>query len=146
LLRKAGLRVTLVRDPDAWLRRHAVMVGALTGALWRLGCDPIALVDSRDGVPDFIAAVREGYRALDAADVAPVSIALRAIFEWTPMAFSAAYWRRYLTGPRGELLFAAHARHAHGEMAQVAEEVAAIMRTTGVKTPIFDSLCRAIPA
>ncbi len=33
VLRRSGLRVTLVRDPDAWLRRHAVMVGALTGAL-----------------------------------------------------------------------------------------------------------------
>ncbi len=145
LLRKSGLRVTSVRDPDAWLRRHAVMVAALTGALWRCGCDATALVRSRDGVPDFIRAVREGFRALDAVHVAAAPIALQVIFNWVPLPLSVAYWRRYLTEPRGEILFAAHARHAAGEMAQVADEVREIMRASKIETPVFDRLREAIP-
>ena len=145
LLQKAGLRVRSTRDPDAWLRRHAVMVGALTGALWRYGCDAAALVRSGDGVRDFILAVREGYRSLDAVGVAPAPFALRAIFVWAPLMLSVAYWRRYLSGPRGEILFAAHARHAAGEMAQVADEVLVLMRGSGIATPVFDRLRAAIP-
>mgnify|MGYP000061152079 FL=1 len=145
VLRASGLRITLVRDPDAWLRRHAVLVGALSGALWLCGCDAAALVRSRDGVPDFIRAVREGFRALDAVRVAPAPIALRAIFSWVPLTFAIAYWRRYLTGPRGEVVFAAHARHAAGEMAQIAGEVSDVMRGSGVATPVFDRLRKAIP-
>lgn len=145
VLRASGLRITLVRDPDAWLRRHAVLVGALSGALWLCGCDAAALVRSRDGVPDFIRAVREGFRALDAVRVAPAPIALRAIFSWVPLTFAIAYWRRYLTGPRGEVVFAAHARHAAGEMAQIAGEVSDVMRGSDVATPVFDRLRKAIP-
>lgn len=145
VLRASGLRITLVRDPDAWLRRHAVLVGALSGALWLCGCDAAALVRSRDGIPDFVRAVREGFGALDAVRVAPAPIALRAIFHWVPPAFAIAYWRRYLTGPRGEILFAAHARHAAGEMARIACEVSEVMRGSGLATPVFDRLCKAIP-
>lgn len=146
LLRRCGLRVTSVRDPDAWLRRHAVMVGALTGALWQHDCDPAALGRSADGIPDFIRAVREGFGALDAARVGPAPIALRAIFEWVPIPLSIAYWQRYVQGPRGELLFAAHARHAAREMGQVADEVREVMHRAGTATPIFDRLRIAIPS
>jgi len=145
-LRDAGLRVSAVKDPDAWLRRHAVMVAALAGALWRHGCDPAKLVGSRDGVLDFIRAVREGYRALDAAHVPPASLALRAIFGWVPQPLAVAYWRKYLSGERGEILFAAHVRHAAREMATIADEVAAVMHGTTVRTPTFDRLRRSIPA
>ena len=145
MLEKAGLRVRLTRDPDAWLRRHAVMVGALTGALWCYGCDAASLVRSSDGIRDFVLAVREGYRSLDAVAVAPASLALRAIFVWVPLPLSVAYWRRYLSGPRGEILFAAHARHAAGEMAQVADEVLVLMRASRIVTPVFDRLRAAIP-
>ncbi len=95
--------------------------------------------------PDFIRAVREGFRALDAVRVAPAPIALRLIFDWVPLPFSVAYWRRYLTGPRGEILFAAHARHAPGEMAQIADEVRGVMRASKIETPVFDRLREAIP-
>jgi 2-dehydropantoate 2-reductase len=145
VLRASGLRITFVRDPDAWLRRHAVLVGALSGALWLCGCDAAALVRSRDGITDFVRAVREGFRALDAVRVAPAPIALRAIFHWVPPAFAIAYWRRYLTGPRGEVVFAAHIRHAADEMAQIAGEVSDVMRGSGVATPVFDRLRKAIP-
>ena len=145
ILQEAGLRVTTTPDPDAWLRRHAVMVGALTGALWSYGCDAAALVRSRDGMRDFVLAVREGYRSLDAVAVAAAPLALRAIFVWVPLPLSVAYWRRYLSGPRGEILFAAHARHAAGEMAQLADEVLVLMRASGIATPVFDRLRAAIP-
>lgn len=145
ILQEAGLQMTTTLDPDAWLRRHAVMVGALTGALWCYRCDAAALVRSPDGMSDFIRTVREGYRALDAIEVASASLALRAIFIWVPLPLSVAYWWRYLSGPRGEILFAAHARHAADEMAQVADEVLVLMRQTGIATPVFDRLRAAIP-
>ena len=144
--RSAGLSVCAVTDPDAWLRRHAVMVGAMTGALWEFACNAAKLAESNNGVADFIRAVREGYCALDAARVRPAPLALRAIFSWMPLRLSVAYWKKYLGSWRGELLFAAHARHAASEMAQISDEVASVMRSTRVLTPTFDRLRHAIPA
>jgi len=144
--RTAGLRVSVVDDADAWLRRHAVLVGAVSGALWRYDCDPARLVAAPDGIPDFIRAVREGYAALDAAHVAAEPLALRAIFRWVPLPLSTAYWRKYLSGAHGEIVFAAHVRHAAAEMATLADEATAIMRGTSEQTPTFDRLRRAIPA
>lgn len=141
-----GLRLSVVMDADDWLRRHAVLVGAASGALWEYGCDPQRLVKSRRGIRDFVDAVREGYIALDAARVASEPLALRAIFRWVPLPFSAAYWRRYLSGIHGETIFAAHARHAPAEMAMIAAQVTAIMRRTDVQTPTFDQLRHSIPA
>ncbi len=77
--------------------------------------------------------------------MAPAPVALRVIFSWVPLAFSTTYWRRYIDGPRGELLFAAHAWHAAGEMALIAGEVRDVMRDTAIATPIFDRLYDAIP-
>ena len=83
--------------------------------------------------------------ALDAARVRPAPVALRAIFTWVPLPLATAYWRTYLSGARGEILFAAHARHAAHEMATIGYEVAAIMRGTAEQTPTFDRLSRSIP-
>ena len=113
LIRDAGFRVALVRDMDSWLRRHAVFVTAIAGALYCVErrCEPTS-IGLTTGGERRIRAVREGWAALDRRDVAPAPLALRAIFRWVPLPFASAYWRRLLRSRRGELYFALHTRHA----------------------------------
>ena len=85
VVRDAGFRVDLVRDVDSWLRRHAVFVTAVCGALYQVDCDAVRLAANPLLVLCFVLAVREGWTALDRLGVAPAPLALRTIFCWVPL-------------------------------------------------------------
>jgi len=123
IFRDAKLRVTLVKDMDAWLRRHAVFITAIAGALYENGCNPHRLAKNSRAVRRFIGGVREGWRALDRMRVAPAPFALRTILCWVPLRFSVEYWCKLLDSPRGDLYFARHALHAPAELAALASDV-----------------------
>jgi len=123
LFREAGFRANGIKDIDAWLRRHAVFITAIGGALYEHGCDAGSLARDPVAVRRFILAVREGWAALDAKGEPSAPFALRTILCWVPLRFSVAYWRKLLGSSRGDLYFAAHARHAAPEMASLASDV-----------------------
>ncbi len=123
IIRDAGFHVDLVSDVDSWLRRHAVFVTAIGGALYEVDCDANRLAADVHLLRSFIVAVREGWAALDKLRVAPPPLALRAIFCWVPLSFAVNYWRSLLRSARGDLYFARHTRHAAREMAALAEDI-----------------------
>ena len=121
--RNAGLRVVLVRDMDSWLKRHAVFVTAMSGALYAAGGTARGLAACESLVRSMVLAVREGWAALDRAGVGSEPLALRTIFRWAPVLVGCAYWRRLLATARGEYYFGRHARHAVKEMAALGDDV-----------------------
>jgi 2-dehydropantoate 2-reductase len=142
LFRGAGFRVARVQYMDAWLRRHAVFVTAVAGALYEEGGDARRLAASAEGVGTLIRAIREGWSSMDRRGVKPAPLALRAIFRWVPQPFAIAYWQRLLGSVRGEFYFARHARHAPKEMAALAADVVELL--DDVPTPCLDRLYAAI--
>lgn len=142
ILRGAGFKVALVNDMDSWLRRHAVFVTAMCGALYKMECDAARLSADTGMVRAFILAVREGWALLDQRRIAPAPLALRAIFLWVPLPFAIRYWRSLLASPRGEYYFARHARHAPQEMSALAADLRAW--GLGATTPNLQQLCTAI--
>jgi 2-dehydropantoate 2-reductase len=127
LLEGAGFRVSLVQDMDAWLRRHAVFVTAVGGALYEVGGDGQRLAMDSQGVRNLILAVREGWAAMDRLGIAPAPMALRTIFHWVPLPVSVFYWRRLIGSQRGEYYFARHTRHAAREMVALAADIRALL-------------------
>jgi len=142
LFQGAGFQVGCVRDMDAWLRRHAVFVTAVCGALYLASGSAARLVADWKGVERLILAVREGWSALDELGVRPAPFALRTIFCWVPLRFAIGYWQRFLGSSRGELYFAAHARHAPAEMAALATDIRRLLNDAPM--PCLGSLYAAI--
>jgi hypothetical protein len=140
--RDAGFRVATERDVDSWLRRHAVFVTAIIGALYEVGVDTRRLSADRSRLQVFVRAVREGWAALDGLGVAPPPLALRAIFRWVPLPLAVRYWQRLFASPRGEYYFARHARHATKEMVALAADVRAVL--AGNTMPNWERLSVAI--
>ena len=128
ILRTAGYRVNAVHDIDAWLKRHAVFVTAICGALYGVDCVAERLAEKPDAVGEFVLAIREGWGALDRRGIAPAPLALRMIVSWVPLPLSVRYWQQLLASVRGELYFARHARHAPIEMSALAKDVQAIVQ------------------
>jgi 2-dehydropantoate 2-reductase len=127
ILRTAGFRVQLVTDVDSWLKRHAVFVTAVGGALYQKKGDSGLLSSDKKLVRKFIFAVREGWSALDERGVAPAPLALRTIFSWVPLPLAIVYWCRFFGSARGEYYFARHTRHATKEMAALVADVRALV-------------------
>jgi hypothetical protein len=142
LFREAGFRVVAEQDVDSWLRRHAIFVTSVVGALYEVGVDPCRLSADRSLLGVFVRAVREGWAALDQLGVAPPPLAIRAIFRWVPLSFALGYWQRLLASPRGEYYFAQHARHAAREMAALVTDVRALV--PGTAMPNWERLSLAI--
>jgi ketopantoate reductase len=142
LFRDAGFRVDRVRDVDAWLRRHAVFITAIAGALYEKDCDARRLAADSEALGRFIWAVREGWAALDRKRIADAPLALRIIFRWVPLQWAVEYWRRLLRSSRGDLYFARHARHAPAEMAAIAADVRSLAADSA--TPNLMTLLEAI--
>jgi hypothetical protein len=107
---------------DSWLRRHAVFVTAVSGALHEIGSDAHRLASDSARIRAFIVAIREGWAAMDRRAIAPAPLGLRAIFQWFPLPFAVLYWKRLLASPRGQYYFARHTRHAAKEMVALAAE------------------------
>jgi 2-dehydropantoate 2-reductase len=128
LFRGAGFRVDRVRDMDAWLKRHAVFITAIAGALYESDCDARLLAQNAEAVGRLIVGVRKGWAAQDRNGVGSAPLALRTIMCWVPLRLSAIYWSRLLGSPRGELYFARHVRHAPAEMASLADDVRSALR------------------
>ena len=128
LFRGAGFRLDKVRDMDGWLKRHAVFITAIAGALYESECDTHLLAQNSQAVRRLIVGVREGWAAQDRKGVGAAPLALRTIMCWVPLRLSAMYWSRLLASPRGDLYFARHARHAPAEMASLAHSVRGSLR------------------
>ena len=126
-IRSAGLRVKMVTDMDSWLKRHAVFVTAVGGALCRKDCDAGLLSHDRQLVRSLILAIREGWSALDQCDVAPADILLRSIFCWIPLPLAVTYWCRLFDSRRGEYYFARHMRNAIKEMVALVSDLQPVM-------------------
>ena len=124
LFRSAGLRSRSISDMDSWLRRHAVFVTVISGALCESGIDAQELARHTDRLRDMILAIREGWKALDLTGVRPAPFMLRAIIEFVPLPLAVLYWRRLFASPRGELYFARHLRNAASEMQSLARDIA----------------------
>lgn len=132
IIRAAGFRVQVITDMDSWLRRHAVFVTAIAGALYRVDGDPNRLARDSRLVRTFILAIREGWAALDRRGVSPPPLPLRVILLWVPLPFAIAYWRRLMRSSRGEMYFALHTRHAPNELAALAADVRSFIENDAV--------------
>ncbi len=144
VLAGAGFHVAPVRDMDSWLRRHAVFVTAMAGALYAAGTDARRLAADGGAVRELILAVREGWHAMDGLGIAPAPTMLRMIFEWMPLWFATAYWRRLLRSARGEYYFARHTRKAPAEMRALTGDVRTLL--SGARMPHLNRLYSAIDA
>ena len=130
LIAGTGHRVALTKRIDAWLKTHAVFVTCMTAAIDRCGGDSVRLAENRRQVATMVQAIREGFGALHAQDVAITPGNLAVLFSWMPAWFAVRYWQRALRGPVGTLAIAPHARAARGEMAALAVQVLTLLQSS----------------
>lgn len=117
-----GFRVALSRHMDDWLKAHAVFVTAIAGAIYEAGGHTRNIASDRALIRRLVLGIHEGFAALSTTGVVIEPRKLAFLFS-LPHRFPELYWRRYLSRPDAELIFARHARAAPDEMWELVEEL-----------------------
>ena len=142
VLSAAGFPTAVSADICAWLLAHAAFIVPIAFALYRVGIDPGRLARDWATLRLMVRATREAFAGLRQTGNTEIPGNLRMLYRM-PTALVAAYWRRELSGPHGELWFAAHTRAQPNEMWTVADDLVRVLRSTGRSTPILDHLLDA---
>jgi 2-dehydropantoate 2-reductase len=140
VLSDAGFSTRISANINGWMLGHAAFVVPIGFALYRSGTDAAKLAADADTMRLMVRATREAFRALGTGGNAEIPLNLRVLYLWMPTAFVVGYWRRILSGPRGELWFGAHGRAAPEEMRALAEALRTALRHTALPLPNLESL------
>lgn len=116
-LREAGFPTKLEPDIEHWLGSHAALVAPMVAAVKAAGGRADVLANRPDLLRMATQATKAIYRRQRARGELVASANLRLLYLVMPVWFAVRYWSRALRGDFGELAFAAHTRHAWGEMA-----------------------------
>ena len=139
-LRAAGLPTRLEPDIDRWLGSHAALVVPMAAAVRAAGGRADVLADRRDLLRMAAQATTSIYRHQRVQGELVASANLRLLYLVMPEWFTVRYWSRALRGAFGELAFAAHTRHAWGEMAALAEWLRSTLTDDPVALAKLDQL------
>jgi 2-dehydropantoate 2-reductase len=111
-------------------------------ALDRAGGDPARFAADRRTLAVMVRTTRQTFDALRAHGTVEIPRNLQALYR-LPTAATAAYWRRVLSGPQGELWFGAHTRTAREEMRALARELLGAVERAERPTPDLTALLAA---
>jgi 2-dehydropantoate 2-reductase len=118
-LREAGIPVRVEDEMEAWLASHAALVVPIAAAITAAGGSASSLAGRKDLLQPAVRATRAIYQAQRRRGVLVVNSNLRLLYLVMPEWFAVRYWSRAMRQEVGELAFAAHTRHARGEMAML---------------------------
>lgn len=134
-LSAAGFPTSISARMDAWLLGHTAFIAPIGCALALAGLDAGRLAKDPSLLRLMVRATRQGFQALETEGVVEIPTNLRILYLRLPTVFAVSYWRRVLSGPRGELWFGAHTRAAPQEMTELAHSLRAAVDRTARPAP-----------
>jgi 2-dehydropantoate 2-reductase len=137
---KAGFRVAISSDMQAWLKIHAIFVTCVTAAIIRENGDSRQLGRNRRMVVRMVSSIREGFIACRSLGISITPLNLKIIFLIMPRWFSVLYWQHAMKGKIGTVSMAPHARAAKEEMMLLAGKVMNLVHSSAIPTPVLDDL------
>jgi 2-dehydropantoate 2-reductase len=127
-------------DMDAWLKTHvALLMPSLAPAMRAAGRDNVRMGRTRDAVVLAVRAMREGFAVIRKLGLPVVPSGIRQM-ELLPEPLLVWYLQRMLPHPRMRTAMLEHADAAQDEIRHLAEEFYALVRRSGVPTPVMDGL------
>ncbi|BBX82691.1 ketopantoate reductase family protein [Mycolicibacterium aubagnense] len=141
----AGLPARMVTDPEAYQKTHAAGLPAFAGALYSADGDIRRLARRPDLLHLVVTGYREALRALQADGTAIKPVLTRAAMR-IPEGVINAGLRWFFDTELAVVGGQAHALAAADEMRELANELRAIFRRNGIRSPANDRAYAAIDA
>jgi 2-dehydropantoate 2-reductase len=141
----AGFPIAISTNIDAALKTHAVFITCMESAVVVAGGNK-ELASRRDLLLLMVAAIRQGFKGLQARGIPIVPFNLKLMFLGMPKWFTVLYWQRTLQGKLGEYSLSAHANAAPAEIRQLIAEVRTLVGDTAISYPAMDQLYQDMDA
>ena len=139
--RDAGIPVEFSNNIDAWLRYHVALVGPLANAMYMAGACNYKLAQNPEIIRKGLRGMREAFRVLRAHGFPVEPPSIKVVFA-IPDCILVPLARKVFDSKLLDIGGARHARSARAEMAKLNEELLALAREAGIKTPHLDELQR----
>jgi len=146
LFRTAGLSARMVKDVDAYQETHAAGLPALAGAVYMAGGDVRQLAHTPEALKLYLQAFREALQALRTVGI-PLRPSATRLVEWVPEPILVFGLRRFcdsrlaVMGGLGQAICG-----FSDEMKELADELRAILRQSGLPSPASDVLFAQVDA
>jgi len=139
LFKKAGFKVGLSPDMQAWLKIHAITDMGIIAAVMMTG-GSAQLARSRRNVVMLVQAIREGLLALRALGTPLTPFYLTVLFLWLPRWITVIFLQLLLRTRLSVLGIDAHLGDDIEEIRQMAREIMAQLRSSPLDTPTLNRL------
>ena len=139
LFKKAGFKVGLSPDMQAWLKIHAITDMGIIAAVMMTG-GSAQLARSRRNVVMLVQAIREGMLALRALGTPLTPFYLTVLFLWLPRWITVILLQLLLRTRLSVLGIDAHLDDDIEELRQMAREIMAQLRSSPLDTPTLNRL------
>lgn len=118
-----GFKVQTIDAMDGWLAHHTVFISCMSTAILKCDGDAAKLGRDHAALKLLCRAISEGFASLKRHNVNGAPKNLGVLHSRILLPIAIWYWGKLLRSPKGELYFAAHARHAPEEVRILADWV-----------------------
>lgn len=136
VLREAGMQPRITRHIVAYVRAHYVWAAASLGAYMKAGSFQTFASDLNI-IRESYLAIREGFRALRAQGVEPISVSPNWLY-YLPLAILSRFTRMMYADEGMRRMFEGHIAHSPQEMAVMYHDVLRDGRETGISMPAYE--------
>jgi 2-dehydropantoate 2-reductase len=145
LFRRAGMGARVVKNIDAYLKTHVAGLPALAGAAYLVGGEVRQLAHTPEAMKLYVRAFREALRAQRSLGI-PVKPVATRLAEWVPEPLVALLLRLLFDSWLADMGAQPHLNAAVDEMKELADEMRAILRQSGLASPASDVLYSQVDA
>ena len=145
LFEAAGIKVSLEKDMDGWLKYHFAFMAPTAGVIFMKGGDLRAVAADAEAIHQYCRACREAGNVLRAVGYRRRQPGIFNLYYWLPRWLEPNVFSKFFNARSAEVRFGLHAPTVGPELREMADEFAALKAQAGKETPNLDALLDHMP-
>ena len=145
LLAAAGIKVSVERDMDGWLKYHFAFMAPTAGIIFEKGGDLGAVAADGESIHQYCQACREAGNVLRRVGYRRRQPPVFNLFYWLPRWLEPPMFSKLFNSRSAEVRIGLHAPGVVPELLEMNEEFAGLKVEAGIETPTLDSLLAGLP-
>lgn len=144
LFEAAGIKVSVERNIDGWLKYHFAFMAPTVGVIMEKGGDMSAVAADREAIHRYCRACREAGDVLCRVGYRKRQPPVFNLFYWLPRWLEPFVLSKLFGSRAGKVRFGLHARTVGPELLEMAKEFAELKAEAGMETPNLDVLVACV--
>jgi 2-dehydropantoate 2-reductase len=144
LFEAAGIKVSVERNIDGWLKYHFAFMAPTAGVIFEKGGDMSAVAADREVIHRYCRACREAGDVLRRVGFRKRQPPVFNLYYWLPRWFEPLVFSKLFGSRAGQVRVGLHARTVGPELLEMAEEFAELKADAEMKTPNLDALLACV--